>query len=32
VDDAKIDLEFDTVNHAEAMLAAMCLVWGRVEE
>ncbi|MCB9419741.1 MAG: hypothetical protein H6667_08050 [Ardenticatenaceae bacterium] len=26
-----IDLEFDTVNQAEALLAAMRVVWGRVE-
>jgi hypothetical protein len=26
-----IDLEFDTVQHAEALLAAMRVVWGRVE-
>ena len=26
-----IDLEFDTVSQAEAMLAAMRVVWGRVE-
>jgi hypothetical protein len=26
-----IDLEFDTVRQAEALLAAMRLVWGRVE-
>ena len=26
-----IDLEFDTVNQAEALLAAMRNVWGRVE-
>lgn len=26
-----IDLEFDTANQAEALLAAMQLVWGRVE-
>ncbi len=34
VDDPKyvmIDLEFDTVNQAEALLAAMRVVWGRVE-
>jgi hypothetical protein len=33
VDDAKyvmIDLEFDTANDAEALLAAMRVVWGRV--
>jgi hypothetical protein len=26
-----VDLEFDTTNEAEALLAAMRLVWGRVE-
>jgi hypothetical protein len=26
-----IDLEFDTTNQAEALLAAMRVVWGRVE-
>ena len=26
-----IDLEFDTVNEAEALLAAMQVVWGRVQ-
>jgi ribosomal protein L35AE/L33A len=26
-----IDLEFDTMKQAEALLAAMCVVWGRVE-
>jgi hypothetical protein len=26
-----IDLEFDTANQAEALLAAMRVVWGRVE-
>jgi hypothetical protein len=26
-----IDLEFDTVQQAEALLAAMRMVWGRVE-
>jgi len=26
-----IDLEFDTVSEAEALLAAMRVVWGRVE-
>ena len=26
-----IDLEFDTVSQAEALLAAMRVVWGRVE-
>ena len=34
VDDEKyvmIDLEFDTVGQAEALLAAMRVVWGRVE-
>ncbi len=34
VDDANyvmIDLEFDTVSQAEALLAAMRVVWGRVE-
>ncbi len=34
VDDEKyvmIDLEFDTVSQAEALLAAMRVVWGRVE-
>ena len=34
VDDAKyvmIDLEFDTASQAEALLAAMRVVWGRVE-
>ena len=34
VDDPKyvmIDLEFDTVEQAEALLAAMKVVWGRVE-
>jgi hypothetical protein len=34
VDDAKfvmIDLEFDTAREAEALLAAMRVVWGRVE-
>ncbi len=33
VDDAKyvmIDLEFDTASEAEALLAAMRVVWGRV--
>jgi hypothetical protein len=28
---AMIDLEFDTVGQAEALLAAMRVVWGRVE-
>jgi hypothetical protein len=34
IDDEKyimIDLEFDTVSQAEALLAAMRVVWGRVE-
>lgn len=34
VDDLKyviIDLEFDTVKQAEALLAAMRVVWGRVQ-
>jgi hypothetical protein len=34
VDNAKyvmIDLEFDTASQAEALLAAMRVVWGRVE-
>lgn len=34
VDDEKyvmIDLEFDTASQAEALLAAMRVVWGRVE-
>ncbi len=34
VDDPKyimIDLEFDTLSQAEALLAAMQVVWGRVE-
>jgi hypothetical protein len=34
IDDAKyvmIDLEFDTASQAEALLAAMRTVWGRVE-
>ena len=34
LDDAKyvmIDLEFDTVEQAEALLAAMRVVWARVE-
>ena len=34
VDDAKyvmIDLEFDTVSQAEALLAALRVTWGRVE-
>jgi len=34
IDDAKyvmIDLEFDTARQAEALLAAMRVVWGRVE-
>jgi hypothetical protein len=34
VDDSNyvmIDLEFDTVQQAEALLAAMRVVWGRVE-
>jgi hypothetical protein len=34
VDDSKyvmIDLEFDTVNQAEALLAAMRVVWSRVQ-
>ncbi|MGE5464485.1 MAG: hypothetical protein ACM3PS_14080 [Syntrophothermus sp.] len=34
IDDAKyvmIDLEFDTAGQAEALLAAMRVVWGRVE-
>ena len=34
VDDGKfvmIDLEFDTLSQAEALLAAMRTVWGRVE-
>ena len=34
IDDAKyvmIDLEFDTASQAEALLAAMRVVWGRVE-
>jgi hypothetical protein len=34
MDDANyvmIDLEFDTANQAEALLAAMRVVWGRVE-
>ena len=34
VDDAKyvmIDLEFDTASQAEVLLAAMRVVWGRVE-
>ena len=34
VDDGKfvmIDLEFDTLGQAEALLAAMRVVWGRVE-
>jgi len=34
VDDANyvmIDLEFDTVSQAEALLAAMRVVWGRVQ-
>jgi hypothetical protein len=34
IDDAKyvmIDLEFDTASQAEALLAAMRAVWGRVE-
>ena len=34
IDDAKyamIDLEFDTASDAEALLAAMRVVWGRVE-
>ena len=34
IDDANyvmIDLEFDTANQAEALLAAMRVVWGRVE-
>jgi hypothetical protein len=34
IDDAKyvmIDLEFDTAAQAEALLAAMRVVWGRVE-
>jgi hypothetical protein len=34
IDDANyvmIDLEFDTVSQAEALLAAMRVVWGRVE-
>ncbi len=26
-----IDLEFDTMSQAEALLAAMRVVWGRVE-
>jgi len=26
-----IDLEFDTLSQAEALLAAMRVVWGRVE-
>ena len=26
-----IDLEFATVKEAEALLAAMCVVWGHVE-
>jgi len=26
-----IDVEFDTMKEAEALLAAMCAVWGRVE-
>jgi hypothetical protein len=26
-----IDLEFDTVSQAEALLAAMRVIWGRVE-
>ena len=26
-----IDLEFDTVNQAETLLAAMRVVWGRVQ-
>jgi hypothetical protein len=26
-----IDLEFDAASHAEALLAAMRVVWGRVE-
>ena len=28
---AMIDLEFDTLHQAEALLAAMRVVWGRVE-
>ena len=34
IDDAKyvmIDLEFDTTGQAEALLAAMRVVWGRVQ-
>ena len=34
VDDEKyvmIDLEFETINQAESLLAAMRVVWGRVE-
>jgi hypothetical protein len=34
IDDAKyvmIDLEFDTASQAESLLAAMRVVWGRVE-
>lgn len=34
IDDEKyvmIDLEFDTASQAEALLAAMRIVWGRVE-
>ncbi len=34
IDDARfvmIDLEFDTASQAEALLAAMRVVWGRVE-
>ena len=34
IDDANyvmIDLEFDTASQAEALLAAMRVVWGRVE-
>ena len=34
IDDAKyvmIDLEFDTVSQAEALLAALRVTWGRVE-
>lgn len=34
IDDAKyvmIDLEFDTAGQAEALLAAMRVVWGRVQ-
>ena len=34
IDDEKyvlVDLEFDTSAQAEALLAALCAVWGRVE-